>query len=74
MPAVVELPDTNGVRVIGNMVDVRPSEVRIGLDVELVWRDVRDGTSVPTFRPARAPRPRRPPGGLPVRPALEHVL
>jgi uncharacterized OB-fold protein len=52
VPAIVELPDTGGIRVIGNMVDVRPSEVHIGLDVELVWRDVREGTTVPTWRPA----------------------
>ncbi len=50
VPVVVELPGTGGVRVIGDMVDVRPSEVRIGMDVELVWRDVREGVSVPTFR------------------------
>jgi uncharacterized OB-fold protein len=52
VPAVVSLPDAGGVRVVGSMVDVRPSEVHIGLDVELVWRDVRQGTSVPTWRPA----------------------
>jgi uncharacterized OB-fold protein len=52
IPAVVELPDTGGVRVVGGMVDVTPSQMRIGMDVELVWRDIDDGTSVPTFRPA----------------------
>ena len=51
IPAVVSLPEAGGVRVVGSMVDVRPSEVHIGLDVELVWRDVREGTSVPTWRP-----------------------
>lgn len=51
LPAVVELSGTGGVRVIGNLVDVRPSEVRIGMDLELVWRDVHEGVSVPTFRP-----------------------
>lgn len=52
IPAVVELPDTGGVRVIANLVDVRPSEVRIGMDLALVWRDVHEGVTVPTFRPA----------------------
>jgi len=52
IPAVVELPDTGGVRLIANLVDVRPSEVRIGMDLELVWRDVHDDVTVPTFRPA----------------------
>ena len=52
IPAVVELPDTGGVRLVANLVDVRPSEVRIGMDLELVWRDVHDDVTVPTFRPA----------------------
>jgi uncharacterized protein len=52
VPAVVELPNTNACRVVGAMIDVRPSEVHIGLEVELVWRDVRDGVAVPTWRPA----------------------
>ena len=42
----------SGVRLIANLVDVRPSEVRIGMDLELVWRDVHDDVTVPTFRPA----------------------
>ena len=50
VPVVVELPGTGGIRVVGDMVDVRPSQVHIGLEVELVWRDVREGVSVPTFR------------------------
>jgi uncharacterized OB-fold protein len=52
IPAVVELPDTGGVRLIANLVDVRPSEVRIGMDLELVWRDVHPDVTVATFRPA----------------------
>ena len=52
IPAVVELPDTGGVRLIANLVDVRPSEVRIGMDLDLVWRDVHPYVTVATFRPA----------------------
>ena len=52
IPAVVELPDTGGVRLIANLVDVRPSEVQIGMALELVWRDVHHDVTVPTFRPA----------------------
>jgi uncharacterized protein len=51
VPAVVELPDTGGIRVVGAMRDVRISDVHVGIDVELVWRDVREGVSVPTWRP-----------------------
>jgi uncharacterized OB-fold protein len=52
--AVVELPGTNGCRLVGNVVDCDPAEVRIGLPVILDWYDVREGESVPVFRPARA--------------------
>jgi uncharacterized protein len=55
VPAVVELPDTDHCRLVGAMVDVELADVRIGMDVELVWRDVREGTSVPTWRPATRP-------------------
>ena len=50
-PAVVELPDTDHVRVVGALTDATTAVPRVGLDVELVWRDVRDGETVPTWRP-----------------------
>jgi len=52
VPAVVELPGTNGCRLVGALQQVGLDEVRIGLPVDLVWRDVREGTTVPTFRPS----------------------
>jgi uncharacterized OB-fold protein len=51
IPVVVELPNTGGVRVIGNLIDVTPADVTIGMKVELVWRDIDEMVSVPTFRP-----------------------
>ena len=48
--AVVELPHTNGCRLIGDVVDCAPDEVRIGSAVTLDWYDVREGTAVPVFR------------------------
>lgn len=51
VPAVVELPNTGGVRIIGNLFDVTPSQVVIGMKVELVWRDIDDMVTVPTFKP-----------------------
>ena len=51
IPAVVELPNTGGVRVIGNLIDVKPSQAVIGMKVELVWRDIDDMVTVPTFKP-----------------------
>jgi uncharacterized OB-fold protein len=51
VPAVVELPNTNACRLVGAMTDVRLSDMRVGMDVELVWRDVEAGVAVPTWRP-----------------------
>ena len=51
VPAVVELPETNGCRLVGAMQDVETEDVKVGMPVELVWRDVRDGVTVPTWRP-----------------------
>jgi uncharacterized OB-fold protein len=48
--AVVELPDTNGCRMVGNVVDCDPIDVRIGLAVTVDWYDVRANESVPVFR------------------------
>ncbi len=54
VPAVVELPGTNCCRLVGALQDVHLDAVHVGLAVELVWRDVRDGETVPTFRPVGA--------------------
>jgi uncharacterized OB-fold protein len=48
--AVVELPGTNGCRVVGNVVDCEPEIVHIGAPVTLDWYDVREGTAIPVFR------------------------
>jgi uncharacterized protein len=56
VPAVVELPGTGGCRVVGAMTDVAVADVHIGQEVELVWRDVREGTTVPTWRPVYGSR------------------
>jgi len=52
VPAVVELPATNGCRLVGALTHVTLGDVRVGMDVGLVWRDVREGETVPTFRPS----------------------
>ncbi len=48
--AVVELPQTNGCRLVANIVDCEPEDVRIGAPVTIDWYDVRDGTTIPVFR------------------------
>ena len=47
---VVELDE--GVRLVSNLVDADPAEVRVGLPVELVWEDLAPDLALPRFRPA----------------------
>jgi uncharacterized protein len=50
---LVELPDAGCVRLVTNLVDVAPDDVRVGLDVEVVFEDLDDVT-LPRFRRARS--------------------
>ncbi len=54
--AVVELDGTQGAgaRMIVNVIDCDPDEVRIGDRVEVVWEHVNDEMTVARFRPLRA--------------------
>jgi uncharacterized OB-fold protein len=47
---VVELPNTGGIRLVASIVDCEGEAVTIGAAVELVWYDVREGTTIPCFR------------------------
>ncbi len=49
--AVLDLPDAPGARLVGNVVDVDPDEVRIGLPVTVQFAPISDGWKVPQFRP-----------------------
>ncbi|MDE8654520.1 Zn-ribbon domain-containing OB-fold protein [Novosphingobium album (ex Liu et al. 2023)] len=49
VPAVVELPDADGARLVTNIVDTPIAEIRIGMSLALVWRRTADGTQVPRF-------------------------
>jgi uncharacterized OB-fold protein len=49
--AVVELPDADGVRLLTNVVELNPDEVKIGLEVIVQWDDVDAKTTIPRFRP-----------------------
>lgn len=52
---VVELDDAPGARLISNLLDVPPDEVRVGLRVEVAWDVVRDDLVLPRFRRAAGP-------------------
>ena len=48
--AVVELDE--GPRVVTNVVETTPDDVRVGLPVELCFESLGDGAVLPQFRPA----------------------
>jgi uncharacterized OB-fold protein len=56
VPAVVELPDADGVRLVSNIVDTPIAAIHIGMPVTLVWRRTSDGTPVPRFRASDNPQ------------------
>ncbi len=50
---VVALDDAPGVRLVSNLVDAEPGELRVGLPVEVVFEDVSAEVTVPRFRVRR---------------------
>ncbi len=51
--AVVELEDAEGVRLISNLVDTSPEELKIGMALEVVWEDMSPDLAIPRFRAVR---------------------
>ena len=49
--AVIALEGSGGLRMISNLVRVEPSDVSIGMPVEVVWEDMSDELAVPRFAP-----------------------
>jgi 3-oxo-4,17-pregnadiene-20-carboxyl-CoA hydratase alpha subunit len=49
--ALVQLDE--GVRIVANLVEVEPADVRFGQRVELLFREIEPGFRIPLFRPAR---------------------
>jgi uncharacterized OB-fold protein len=53
VPYVVIAVDLReGIRIVSNLVDVDPSEARIGMPVTVAWEDMGPELSLPRFRPA----------------------
>jgi len=50
---VVALDGAPGVRLVSNLVDAAPAELRTGLDVEVVFEEVAPEITVPRFRVLR---------------------
>ena len=49
--ALIDLPE--GCRMLSNVVEVGPEEVRIGMEVEVVFEEITPEISLPKFRPVQ---------------------
>lgn len=52
VPAVVDLPDAPGARLISNIVDVDPADVTIGMSLTVDFSPIAEGWLLPVFRPS----------------------
>ena len=50
--AIVDFPSFDHVRLISNVVDTAPANLRIGMKLHLIWDEVKDGIPLPRFRAA----------------------
>lgn len=48
--AIVAFPELGDIRVVSNVIDAAPGEMRIGMPLQLVWQDNGAGTLLPLFR------------------------
>jgi len=48
---IVELPDAGGVHIVSNITECSPEDIRVGMEVEVVFEDVTDEITLPKFRP-----------------------
>jgi uncharacterized protein len=50
VPAVLDLPDAPGARLVSNVVDIAPADVTIGMPVRVDFSPIADGWLLPVFR------------------------
>jgi uncharacterized OB-fold protein len=50
VPAVLDLPDAPGARLVSNVVDVAPTDVTIGMSLRVAFSPITDGWLLPVFR------------------------
>ncbi len=48
---VVELADAGGAHLVSNIVECAPSDIRVGMEVEVVFEEVTEEITLPRFRP-----------------------
>ncbi|MBJ7336513.1 Zn-ribbon domain-containing OB-fold protein [Mycolicibacterium sp.] len=51
VPAILDLPDAPGARLVSPLVDVDPDDVYIGMSVTVDFAPISDGWQQPVFRP-----------------------
>ncbi|MEJ6022675.1 Zn-ribbon domain-containing OB-fold protein [Ramlibacter sp. PS4R-6] len=52
--AIVAFPDLVDIRIVSNVLDVPPQELRIGMPLQLVWQEQAPGRVLPLFVRAKA--------------------
>jgi uncharacterized protein len=50
--AIVSFPGIEGVRLISNIVNVAPENIRIGMELRLIWEVADNGMALPRFLPS----------------------
>lgn len=50
VPAVVDLPDAPGARLVSNIIDIDPADVEIGMELTVDFHPISDGWMLPVFR------------------------
>ncbi len=49
--AAIELDDAEGIRMVSNLVEIEPDDVKVGTPVRVVWEKMSSELSIPRFRP-----------------------
>jgi len=49
---VVHLDEADDVRIVSNVIDASPEEIRVGMPVTLAWDEIEGGMFLPRFRKA----------------------
>jgi uncharacterized OB-fold protein len=47
--AIVAFPDLIDIRIVSNVIDARPDQLRIGMSLKLVWQEQAPGRMLPLF-------------------------
>jgi len=48
--AIVDFPECDHARLVSNVIDIAPADVRIGMAVTLVWETAGNGMILPRFK------------------------